>query len=71
MASRGIRVTRQGEVRVVDRGGAAAPGRRCCIDFQVEEHEDSFPMMPPGVSLSETIDQPKIEDAPERETGRR
>jgi thiamine pyrophosphate-dependent acetolactate synthase large subunit-like protein len=29
------------------------------IDFQVEEAEDCYPMMPPGVSLSDTIDQPE------------
>lgn len=28
------------------------------IDFQVEEAEDTYPMVPPGASLSETIDQP-------------
>jgi acetolactate synthase-1/2/3 large subunit len=30
------------------------------IEFEVEDVEDCFPMMPPGVSLSETIDQPKL-----------
>jgi acetolactate synthase-1/2/3 large subunit len=30
------------------------------IEFEVEDVEDCFPMMPPGVSLSETIDQPKV-----------
>jgi thiamine pyrophosphate-dependent acetolactate synthase large subunit-like protein len=30
------------------------------IDFQVEEVEDCYPMMPPGVSLSDTIDQPAV-----------
>jgi hypothetical protein len=28
------------------------------LDFQVEEVENCYPMMPPGVSLSDTIDQP-------------
>jgi len=37
------------------------------LDFQVEEAEDCYPMMPPGVSLSDTIDQPKVEDR-QRET---
>ena len=32
------------------------------IDFEVEEEENCYPMMPPGVSLSETIDQPPVED---------
>jgi acetolactate synthase-1/2/3 large subunit len=36
------------------------------IDFEVEEMEDVYPMVPPGASLAETIDQPKVERAPER-----
>ena len=40
------------------------------IDFQVEGMEDCYPMVPPGASLAETIDQPKIEapaSSPRRE----
>jgi hypothetical protein len=28
------------------------------IDFQVEELENTFPMVPPGASLQETVDSP-------------
>jgi hypothetical protein len=37
------------------------------IDFQVEDVEDCYPMMPPGVSLSDTIDQPAIADQPSKQ----
>jgi hypothetical protein len=36
------------------------------IDFEVEEQENVYPMVPPGASLAETIDQPKVERAPKR-----
>ena len=32
------------------------------LDFHVENVEDCYPMMPPGVSLSDTIDQPPVKD---------
>jgi acetolactate synthase-1/2/3 large subunit len=32
------------------------------IDFVVEPEENVYPMMPPGASLSETIDQPPVAD---------
>ncbi|MCH8064516.1 MAG: biosynthetic-type acetolactate synthase large subunit [Chloroflexi bacterium] len=35
------------------------------IDFEVEQHEDTFPAMSPGAALSETTDQPKFEEEPE------
>jgi acetolactate synthase-1/2/3 large subunit len=28
------------------------------IDFQVEEMENTYPMVPPGASLQETVDSP-------------
>jgi thiamine pyrophosphate-dependent acetolactate synthase large subunit-like protein len=31
------------------------------IDFRVEPHEDTFPAMPPGAALSETVDQPRVD----------
>jgi acetolactate synthase-1/2/3 large subunit len=31
------------------------------IDFEVEQHEDTFPAMPPGAALSETVDRPRFE----------
>jgi acetolactate synthase-1/2/3 large subunit len=36
------------------------------VDFEVEQQEDTYPMMPPASSLAETIDQPKFEEAPEK-----
>ena len=33
------------------------------IDFQVDEYENVFPMMPSGASLSETLDHPATRDA--------
>jgi hypothetical protein len=39
------------------------------IDFEVEQHEDTFPAMPPGAALSETVEAPKVEDR-EPETAR-
>ncbi len=33
------------------------------IDFQVEEEENCYPMVPPGASLAETVDQPPVEDS--------
>jgi acetolactate synthase-1/2/3 large subunit len=65
MGITGIRVT---EKAMVDQSIEAAlrhPGA-VVIDFQVEEAENCYPMMPPGVSLSDTIDQPPV-PAPERE----
>jgi acetolactate synthase-1/2/3 large subunit len=32
------------------------------IDFQVEEQENIFPMVPPGAALQETLDLPIIEE---------
>jgi acetolactate synthase-1/2/3 large subunit len=32
------------------------------IDFQVEEQENIFPMVPPGASLQETLDLPKLQE---------
>jgi acetolactate synthase-1/2/3 large subunit len=34
------------------------------IDFQVKYDENCYPMVPPGASLDETIDQPRYETAP-------
>ena len=35
------------------------------IEFEVEQHEDTFPAVPPGAALGETVDQPQFEDEPE------
>jgi acetolactate synthase-1/2/3 large subunit len=40
------------------------------IDFQVEEYENTFPMVPPGAALQQTVDSPyRAEDARVREMG--
>ena len=39
------------------------------IDFQVEEYENTFPMVPPGASLQDTIDSP-YEATPVKTDGR-
>ncbi len=52
-------------LRVTDRSQVASsidlalqhPGP-VLIDFQVEEYENTFPMVPPGASLQETVDSP-------------
>ena len=64
----GLRVSDKAMVESTIDAALQHPGA-VLIDFQVEEAEDCFPMMPPGVSLSETIDQPKISE-PEREYAR-
>ncbi|MCH8849886.1 MAG: biosynthetic-type acetolactate synthase large subunit [Chloroflexi bacterium] len=56
----GIRVSEKSEVEPAIEKALAHPGA-VIIDFEVEQHEDTYPAMPPGVGLSETIDQPKFE----------
>jgi acetolactate synthase-1/2/3 large subunit len=56
----GLRVTDRSQVEAAIRSAIAHPGP-VLIDFQVEQMENLYPMVPPGASLSETIDQPKIE----------
>jgi acetolactate synthase-1/2/3 large subunit len=59
MGITGIRVSDKAQVESSIEAALRHPGA-VVIDFQVEEAEDCYPMMPPGVSLSETIDQPSI-----------
>lgn len=61
----GLRVSDKTDVEAAIQKALAHPGP-VVVDFQVEEAEDTYPMMPSGASLAETIDQPKV-DAPERE----
>jgi acetolactate synthase-1/2/3 large subunit len=64
----GLRVTERSQVESAIQRAIAHPGP-VLIDFQVEQMENLYPMVPPGASLSETIDQPKIEapaTAPQR-----
>lgn len=62
----GLRVTEKSQVDSAILKALEHPGP-VVIDFQVEEHEDVYPMMPPGTALSETVDQPKFEEEPKPE----
>jgi acetolactate synthase-1/2/3 large subunit len=57
----GLRVSDKTEVESAIEKALAHPGP-VIIDFEVEEAENTFPMMPPGASLAETVDQPKYDD---------
>jgi acetolactate synthase-1/2/3 large subunit len=70
MGVTGIRVTEKSMVQSSIEAALRHPGA-VLLDFEVEEAEDCFPMMPPGVSLSETIDQPKFETRPRETAGGR
>jgi acetolactate synthase-1/2/3 large subunit len=54
---RALRVTDRAQVQS---GIDEALGHRgpVLIDFQVDEYENTFPMVPPGASLQETVDSP-------------
>jgi acetolactate synthase-1/2/3 large subunit len=56
----GIRVSDKAQVESAIEKALQHPGP-VLIDFEVEQHEDTFPAMPPGASLSETVDQPKAD----------
>jgi acetolactate synthase I/II/III large subunit len=60
MGITGVRVSDKAMVESTIEAALRHPGA-VLIDFQVEDVEDCYPMMPPGVSLSETIDQPKVD----------
>lgn len=59
MGIQGMRVSDKAMVEPSIEAALRHPGA-VVIDFQVDEVEDCYPMMPPGVSLSETIDQPPV-----------
>jgi acetolactate synthase-1/2/3 large subunit len=59
MGITGMRVSDKSMVESSIEAALRHPGA-VLIDFQVEEAEDCYPMMPPGVSLSDTIDQPEV-----------
>ncbi len=59
MGITGMRVSDKAMVESSIEAALRHPGA-VLIDFQVEEAEDCYPMMPPGVSLSDTIDQPEV-----------
>jgi acetolactate synthase-1/2/3 large subunit len=57
----GIRVTDKYMVESAVYRAMEHPGP-VVIDFQVEEQENIFPMVPPGAALQETLDLPKSEE---------
>jgi acetolactate synthase-1/2/3 large subunit len=60
----GVRVTDRAQVAAAIDSALRHPGA-VLLDFQVEEYENTFPMMPPGAALSETVDSPyRREPAP-------
>jgi acetolactate synthase-1/2/3 large subunit len=61
----GLRVSDKALVDSTIEAALAHPGA-VLIDFVVEEAEDCYPMMPPGVSLSQTIDQPEVKQPEKR-----
>jgi acetolactate synthase I/II/III large subunit len=65
---RAIRVTDKDQVQASIDLALAHPGP-VLIDFQVEEYENTFPMVPPGASLQETVDSP-YEATPAKANGR-
>ena len=68
MGITGLRVSDKSMVESSIEAALQHPGA-VLIDFQVEDVEDCYPMMPPGVSLSDTIDQPAISE-PAKELAR-
>jgi acetolactate synthase-1/2/3 large subunit len=60
---RALRVTDRAQVQSSIDLALSHPGP-VLIDFQVEEYENTFPMVPPGAALQQTVDSPyKLEDA--------
>jgi len=59
MGLTGIRVTEKNMVESSIEAALRHPGA-VVLDFEVEDIENCYPMMPPGVSLSDTIDQPPV-----------
>jgi acetolactate synthase-1/2/3 large subunit len=57
----GIKVTEKSDVEPAIEKALEHPGP-VVIDFEVEQHEDTYPMVPPGTALYETVEQPKFED---------
>ncbi len=56
----GLRVTQKEEVVPAIEQAMAEPGP-FLIDFMVEPEENVFPMVPPGATLAEIIEEPKKE----------
>jgi acetolactate synthase-1/2/3 large subunit len=63
---RALRVTDKADVQSAIDQALSHPGP-VLIDFEVEEAEDTFPMVPPGAALQDTVDSPyKTSDTPVR-----
>jgi acetolactate synthase-1/2/3 large subunit len=61
-----LRVTDKSQVQSAIDQALSHPGP-VLIDFQVEEAENTFPMVPPGAALQDTVDSPYSgKDAPSR-----
>jgi acetolactate synthase-1/2/3 large subunit len=56
----GILVTQKIDVERSIESALQHPGP-VLINFEVEQHEDTFPAMPPGAALSETVDMPRYD----------
>ena len=63
---RGLRVTDKSQVAAAIDQAMQHPGP-VLVEFVVDDAENCYPMVPPGASLQETIDQPKVTPAPQRE----
>ena len=58
---KGVRVTDKAQVAAAIDDALNHPGP-ILLEFVVEEYENTFPMVPPGASLQETVDSPYRED---------
>jgi acetolactate synthase I/II/III large subunit len=56
---RGVRVTEKGRVRSALEEACAYPGP-FLIDFQVEQEENVYPFIPPGMSVKELMEDPRL-----------
>jgi acetolactate synthase I/II/III large subunit len=61
----GLRAEKKLDVKPVIETAMSHPGP-VVIDFQVKYDENCYPMVPPGASLDETIDQPAYAFEPKR-----
>jgi len=62
---RALRVTDKAQVQSSIDLALSHPGP-VLIDFQVEEYENTYPMVPPGASLQQTVDSPYQQGTPAR-----
>jgi acetolactate synthase-1/2/3 large subunit len=62
---RALRVTDKAQVQSSIDLALSHPGP-VLIDFQVEEYENTYPMVPPGAALQQTVDSPYQQGTPAR-----